>query len=355
MADGAVALVTGSLGLVGSAAVRRFAALGFDVIGIDNDSRGRFFGAEASTAAVRAEIEAAGVRYRHCDFDIRDRAAVDDLLRRLKDRTAVVLHAAAQPSHDWSARDPLSDFSINAMATVSLLESVRSHAPEARFLFMSTNKVYGDAPNRLPLRMGPTRFELPSGHRWSKHGIDESLSIDQSQHSLFGVSKAAADLMVQEYARRFGLFTTVFRAGCITGTGHRAVADHGFLAYLCACVARGRHYAVIGHAGLQVRDNLDVEDLTEAFARVIAAPPSSGVYNIGGGPGGTVSVREAIALAAAAAGRDAVVTEVSEPRYGDHKWWVSDTRRFEAAYPGWRPRKDATALIGALVAAQRGH
>lgn len=348
MSGGSVALVTGSLGLVGSAAARRFAGLGLDVVGLDSDARAGFFGAGASTAPMRAVLEAELPGYRHVALDLRDEAGVAALVAAWGERLAVVLHAAAQPSHDWAAGAPKVDFAINAGATLTLLEAVRAHAPAALFLFMSSNKVYGDAPNRLPLVARATRFALPEGHPFARHGIDESLSIDQCRHSLFGVSKAAADLMVQEYAARFGLTAQVFRAGCITGPEHRAVSDHGFLAYLCRQVVAGEPYRVIGHRGLQVRDNLHVEDLAEAFARAVAAP-QSGVFNIGGGPGATVSVIEALDLAATRAGRRPVVAYDDEARYGDHMWWVSDNRRFARAYPGWTPTRDADQLIGGLV------
>lgn len=348
MSGGDVALVTGSLGLVGSASVRRFAALGLAVVGIDSDARQGFFGAEASTAPVRATLEAEVPGYRHHALDLRDEAGIEALLRSLGGRIAVVLHAAAQPSHDWAAGAPKVDFAINAVATLTLLEAVRAHAPEALFLFMSTNKVYGDAPNQLPLVAGATRFALPPAHRFAAHGIDESMSIDQCRHSLFGVSKVAADLMVQEYAQRFGLTAQVFRAGCITGPEHRAVSDHGFLAYLCRRVVAGLPYRVIGHGGLQVRDNLHVEDLAEAFARSVARP-QSGVFNIGGGPGATVSVVEALDLAGRLSGRPPVIEDEAVPRYGDHLWWVSDIRRFAAAYPGWAPTRDTPTLIAGLV------
>ena len=347
-----VALVTGSLGLVGSAAVRRFDALGLDVVGIDNDGRRTFFGDVSSTAAQRAVLETELPRYSHVELDIRDDQAIDDLVRDFGPRIAVVLHAAAQPSHDWAARAPKIDFAINATATLTLLESVRAHAPEALFLYMSTNKVYGDGPNQLPFRPGATRFVLPADHPFAAHGIDETMSIDQCRHSLFGVSKTAADLMVQEYASRFGLTTLVFRAGCITGPEHRAVPDHGFLAYLCQRVAAGLPYTVVGHGGLQVRDNLHVDDLAKAFALAVVAPHGAGVYNIGGGPEATVSVSEALELAGHLTGRKPVVETVETPRFGDHLWWVSDFRRFQAAYPMWRPSYGTEDLVAAVIDGQ---
>ena len=345
-------MVTGSLGLVGSAAARQFAALGLDVVGIDNDTRQAIFGADASTASLRAKLERELPSYRHSALDLRDETGIDDLLRGLGRRIGVVLHAAAQPSHNWAAGAPKVDFAINAVATMGLLEAVCAHSPEALFLFMSSNKVYGDGPNRLPLVASDTRYVLPPEHPYERNGIDETMSIDQCRHSLFGVSKVAADLMVQEYALRFGLTTMVFRAGCITGPEHRAVSDHGFLAYLCRQVVAGLPYQVIGHGGLQVRDNLHVDDLANAFARAVSAP-GSGVYNIGGGPGASVSVREALDLAGRLSGRTPVVATVEVPRYGDHMWWVSDTSRFRNAYPGWAPSYDTPQLIAGLIESVR--
>lgn len=348
-AKGSIAVVTGALGLVGSAAVRRFAAMGLDVVGIDNDARRSFFGSAASTSQVAARLAAEVPAFRHLAFDICDDAALDDLIRKLGRNLTVVLHAAAQPSHDWAARAPKRDFAINAVATLGLLECLRTHAPQALLLFMSTNKVYGDHPNRLPLDRGPTRFVLPSDHPFARNGIDESMSIDQCRHSLFGVSKIAADLMVQEYASRFGMDTVVFRASCITGPEHCAVADHGFLAYLCRSVASGRPYLVFGHGGLQVRDNLHVDDLARAFEMVVLDRCGAGVYNIGGGPDATVSVIEALEEAGRQCGRRPKFEHAAEPRYGDHMWWVSDTRRFRAAYPGWRPTHDTASLVASVL------
>ncbi len=292
--------------------------------------------------------------YRHRDIDIRDEHAIEDVFRAFGERIAVVLHAAAQPSHDWAAGDPKLDFAVNATGTLNLLEATRRHAPNARFLFMSSNKVYGDGPNELPLRETATRFVVDPAHPFATHGIDESMSIDQCRHSLFGVSKAAADLMVQEYAHRFGLPTYVFRAGCITGVGQRAVAAHGFLAYLCQQVASGMTYEVIGYGGLQVRDNLDASDLAEAFALVVQDPTVPGVFNIGGGSQATVSVLEALDLAGQISGRVPRIEFVEPARYGDHKYWVSDFRRFQVAYPVWRPSFGTADLMRQLIAGQHG-
>lgn len=347
---GGCALVTGSLGLVGAAAVRRLSDLGLTVHGVDADLRRQFFGDAASTAPVRADLERACRSYRHHGFDIRDAAAVGGLVARLGRDLAVVVHAAAQPSHDWAATDPATDFAINATATLTLLEACRTSAPQALFLFMSTNKVYGDAPNLLPLRAEGTRLEPESTHRFHARGIDESMSIDQTRHSLFGVSKAAADLMVQEYAARFGMRTIVLRAGCLTGEAHRGTKAHGFLSFLCATARAGRTYEVIGHGGLQVRDNLHADDLAEAFVAALTGSGGSGVYNIGGGRLGSCSVIEALAMAAEVLGRPVAQRFTEAPRYGDHLWWISDTGRFQQDHPGWRPRLSARDLVERLLA-----
>jgi CDP-paratose 2-epimerase len=260
------------------------------------------------------------------------------------------VHAAAQPSHDWAARDPKLDFAVNATSTLNLLEATRRHAPNALFLFMSSNKVYGDKPNELPLLKTATRFVIDPSHPFAAHGIDETMQIDQSRHSLFGVSKTAADLMVQEYALRFGLRTYVFRAGCITGVDQRAVEAHGFLAYLCRQVTSGGTYQLIGYGGLQVRDNLDASDLAAAFAMLVREPGEPSVFNIGGGPQATVSVLEALELAGRISGRTPRIDLVERARYGDHKYWVSDIRRFQAAYPSWRPSYQTADLVERLVA-----
>src|SRR5437762_2315289 len=257
----AVAVVTGSAGLIGSETVQFFCDLGFDVVGIDNDMRRAFFGDEASTAWNRDQLLGHfPERYRHFDIDIRDQAAVEELFRHYGVSIELVVHAAAQPSHDWAAREPLTDFTVNANGTLALLESTRRFCPEAVFLFTSTNKVYGDTPNTLPLIEQDTRWEIDSAHHYWE-GIDEAMSIDASTHSLFGVSKAAADLLVQEYGRYFGLRTACFRGGCLTGPGHSGAELHGFLSYLMKCAVSGRHYKVYGYKGKQVCDNIHSFDL----------------------------------------------------------------------------------------------
>ncbi|MEM6823640.1 MAG: NAD-dependent epimerase/dehydratase family protein [Pseudomonadota bacterium] len=349
MPDQSVAIVTGSLGLVGAAASRMFRKLGLDVVGIDNDFRAVLFGPDASTRPMQKALEAGGTGYRHEDLDIRDRDGIARVFETYARRIAVVVHAAAQPSHDWAALDPMTDFEVNATATLGLLEAARRHAPEARFIFLSTNKVYGDQPNDLPLERLGARLDISRSHPFHARGIDETMPIDRTRHSLFGVSKTAADLMVQEYGARFGLPATVLRAGCITGEDHRGVPAHGFLSHLCRAAKSGRVYDVIGHGGYQVRDNLHAEDLALAFAAIVSRAPQAGVYNIGGGRASSVSVREALALAGEILHRTVATKETPASRYGDHAWWITDTRAFEADHPGWAPRHDARALIERLL------
>ncbi len=349
MTTNSLALVTGSLGLVGVAAVRRFTALGFDVVGIDNDMRRVLFGDAASNAGKQAALAASCPGYQHYNLDIRDDEAIRALFRKIGRGLAVVVHAAAQPSHDWAARDPFTDFAINATATLSLLDACRTFAPDAAFLFTSTNKVYGTRPNLLPLQEHDSRLEPSPDHPFYAHGIDESMSIDQTQHSLFGVSKTAADLMVQEYATRFDLRAAVFRAGCLTGEDHSGAKAHGFLSFLCRTALRGESYEVIGNGGKQVRDNLHADDLAEAFVRVMQGNKLLGVYNMGGGRGSSVSVIEALDIAQDLLGREVPRRINPEPRYGDHQWWISDTRSFQTDYPGWAPRYSARDLIARML------
>jgi len=341
----AIAIVTGSAGLIGSEASRFFAEVGMDVVGIDNDMRRRFFGDEASTEWQRRRLEAdLGRLYRHADLDIRDNAAIQELFSAYGSDVELVIHAAAQPSHDWAAGDPQTDFTVNANGTLNLLEATRNWAPDAVFIYTSTNKVYGDTPNRLPLIEQATRFEIAPGHVY-ENGISEDMSIDQSLHSLFGASKAAADLLAQEYGRYFGLKTVTFRGGCLTGPNHSGAQLHGFLAYLMKCAATRVPYTVFGYKGKQVRDNIHSSDLIRAFAEVFRSPRAGEVYNMGGGRTSNCSMLEAIALCEEIAGRTLAYTLSDEARRGDHIWYISDLRRFQDHYPGWQLRYDVPAIL----------
>jgi CDP-paratose 2-epimerase len=332
-----VAVITGSGGLIGSEAVEHFVGRGYDVVGIENDMRASFFGAEASTSHVTERLVAAHTAFDSRDADIRDRDAVERIFREHAGQIELVVHTAAQPSHDWAASDPQTDFGVNANGTLNLLEAARAHAPEATFIFCSTNKVYGDTPNRLPLEDQEKRLELPEAHRYHG-GIDTSMSIDSSTHSLFGVSKAAADLLVQEYGRYFDMPTVCFRGGCLTGPQHAGAKLHGFLAYLMKCTVTGTPYTVFGYAGKQVRDNIHSADLIAAFEAFHRAPRPAAVYNIGGGRFSNCSMLEAIDVCERIAGRELEWEMGEEPRIGDHRWWISDLAPFEADYPDWKLR-----------------
>ncbi len=347
-----VVIVTGSCGLIGAEAVAWYANRGYEVIGVDNDMRRVFFGEAASTAWMRPRLEKAHPSYRHHDLDIRDRAAIEALFKRYGHDIALVVHAAAQPSHDWAARDPHMDFSVNATGTLTVLEATRQFAPEAVFIFTSTNKVYGDRPNELPLRELETRWEVDP-HNAAYAGIDESMSIDATTHSLFGASKVAADVLVQEYGRYFGMKTGCFRGGCLTGPGHSGTQLHGFLAYLAQCSVTGAAYTVFGHKGKQVRDNIHSRDLLAAFDAFFEAPRAGEVYNIGGGRASHCSMREAIALCASITGRPFHVDFTDSARVGDHIWYVSDLRKFSAHYPGWRITRDVPAILGEIIGENR--
>ncbi len=348
-----VVVVTGSSGLIGSECVRVFHDRGYDVIGLDNDLRRTFFGAEASVAWNTERLRRECRRFRHLDLDVRDRTAVEALFSRYGRAIECVIHAAAQPSHDWAARDPCTDFGVNAVGTLVMLEATRRFAPDATFIFTSTNKVYGDTPNTLPLVERDRRWELSHEHPYFEHGIDERMSIDRSKHSLFGASKLAADVLVQEYGQYFGMRTGVFRGGCLTGPCHSAAELHGFLAYLARCVVTGRKYTVYGYKGKQVRDHIHSEDLVRAFWHFHLRPRPGEVYNLGGSRHSHCSVLEAIDLCQERAGKPLDYTVVDRARSGDHIWWVSDVRKFRSHYPEWDYRHDLPGIVGELVEAAR--
>ena len=340
-----IAIVTGSAGLIGSESTRHFASIGLTVVGVDNDMRQDFFGPEASTRWQQKELEAElGSSYVHVDGDIRDEKMIDELFAKYGADIELVVHTAAQPSHDWAASAPIVDFTVNANGTLNLLEATRNHCPEAVFIFTSTNKVYGDTPNRLPLHETETRWEIDDAHTYFD-GIREDMSIDHTLHSLFGASKVAADVLVQEYGRYFDMKTSVFRGGCLTGPNHSGTALHGFLAYLMKCTATGNPYTVFGYNGKQVRDNIHSYDLIQAFDHVYRAPRSAEVYNIGGARFSNCSMREGIDLCQKITGKELDHTYAEDNRTGDHIWYVSDVSKFESHYPDWSLTKNVEDIL----------
>jgi CDP-paratose 2-epimerase len=349
-----VVIVSGSAGLIGSEAAAYFAGKGMDVVGIDNDMRRYFFGDEASTHWNQTRLEGdLGKRYKHVAADIRDADAMDRIFAEHGSSISLVIHTAAQPSHDWAAKEPITDFGVNALGTLHMLEAARKHCPQAPFIFTSTNKVYGDRPNTLPLVELETRWEIESTHEYFAEGIPETMSIDESTHSIFGASKVAADVMVQEYGRYFGMNTACFRGGCLTGPNHSGAQLHGFLAYLMKCAATDRPYTVFGYKGKQVRDNIHSTDLIRAFDAFFQAPRSARVYNIGGGRFSNCSMLEATRMCEEITGRPMQTSYTETNRTGDHIWWISDLTRFKADYPEWKLEYDVPAILKEMYALNR--
>ncbi len=346
-----VALVTGSAGLIGSEAVRHFAGLGLSVVGIDNDMRAKFFGEEASTkwnvARLRDEL---GSAYTHYDTDIRDRDGLAAIFKRYGKNIAVVIHTAAQPAHDWAVRDPYTDFDINAGGTLNLLQNTREHCIEAPFIHCSTNKVYGDRPNSLPMVELDTRWEIEPGHTYEQ-GIREDMSIDSCLHSVFGASKVAADVMVQEFGRYFDMKTACFRGGTLTGPAHAATELHGFLGYIMRCAMERRTYHLFGYKGKQVRDAIHSHDVLTMFEAFFRNPRSAEVYNMGGGRHSNASNLEAIALAEKITGKPMTVEYEQANRIGDHIWWIGSNARFEEHYPEWKQTYDVPMILNEIYEA----
>ena len=339
------AIITGSAGLIGSEAAVYFANQGLDVIGIDNDMRSTFFGQEASTAWKAQELQARlGQRYRHHDLDIRNREAILRLFEDYGQDVELVIHTAAQPSHDWAAKEPFIDFDINAVGTLNLLEATRRSSSDATFIFTSTNKVYGDRPNALPLNELATRYEVEPDHTYAA-GIREDMSLDDCLHSLFGASKVAADILVQEYGRYFSMPTVCFRGGTLTGPAHSATELHGFLGYVMRCTMTGRPYTVFGYKGKQVRDAIHSNDLIRAFDEFRKSPRIAEVYNIGGGRFSHCSVLEAIEMSQGIAGRELHWSYSETNRVGDHIWWVGDNAKFQSHYPEWELEYDVARIL----------
>ncbi len=350
-----VALVTGSAGLIGAEAVRFLSREGFDVVGIDNNMRAEFFGAEASTLWSRQQLLDEYQTYIHHDVDIRSEEQINAIFAEYQTDLELIIHTAAQPSHDWAARDPMVDFSVNATGTLNLLEATRKHAPEASFIFTSTNKVYGDNPNRLPLVELESRWEVDPSHAYFEQGIDESMSVDQTKHSLFGASKLAADALVQEYGQYFGMNTVCFRGGCLTGPGHSGTQLHGFLSYLAKCCITGDQYTVFGYQGKQVRDNIHSLDLVKMFWEYHQNPRPGEVYNAGGGRFSNCSMQEAIRMCEEIVGQKMNFTYSEENRIGDHIWYISDTTKFRADYPNWQQQYGIEEILHEICSAAMTH
>ncbi len=340
-----VAIVTGSAGLIGSEAVRHFASLGFDLVGIDNDMRQQFFGPEASTAWNKGRLMSdLGPAYSHYDTDIRDRDALAKIFRRYGSDIAVVIHTAAQPSHDWAVRDPFTDFDVNAVGTLNVLQNTRDHCLHAPVIYCSTNKVYGDRPNSLPYVELDTRWEIEDSHPYSE-GITEDMSIDSCMHSVFGASKVAADIMTQEFGRYFEMRTVCFRGGTLSGPAHSATELHGFLGYVMRCAMEQRTYSVFGYKGKMVRDAIHSRDVIAAFEAFFRDPRSAAVYNLGGGRYSNASHLEVFAIAEKITGNEMRTQYHEANRIGDHKWWIGSNARFSADYPSWEQIYDVPTIM----------
>ena len=340
-----VLIVTGSGGLIGSQSVKYFADK-FDVIvGIDNDARSYFFGQEASTHPSTRKLLQDFPNFKSENVDIRDAEKIFSIFDKYGSDIKLVIHTAAQPSHDWAAREPFTDFTINANGTLNLLEATRKYCEKAVFIFTSTNKVYGDTPNFLPLEELESRWEINAAHPYFKHGIDEHMSIDQCKHSIFGASKVAADVMVQEYGKYFGMNTGVFRGGCLTGPNHAGAELHGFLSYLMKCCITGKQYTIFGYKGKQVRDNIHSYDLIQMFDAFYANPRQGEVYNAGGGRFSNCSMMEAITICERITGKKMNYQYSNDNRIGDHIWYISDLTKFRAHYPQWQQKYNCEDIL----------
>lgn len=340
-----VVLITGSAGLIGAESVRFFANKGFKIVGIDNNLRKEFFGEDASTDWSRKNLQREIKNYVHYSEDIRDTGMMENIFKEYGADIKLVIHTAAQPSHDWAAKDPFTDFTVNANGTLILLEMTRKYCNEAVFIFTSTNKVYGDTPNNLPLVELETRWEIDESYKYFKYGIDESMSIDQTKHSLFGASKVAADILVQEYGKYFGIKTVCFRAGCLTGPLHSGTELHGFLSYLMKCAITGKQYTIYGYKGKQVRDNIHSYDLVNAFWEFYQNPRVGEVYNIGGGRHSNCSIIEAIKMCEEITGKKMNYSYSEKNRIGDHIWWISSVNKFRSHYPNWGYKYDIKSIL----------
>ena len=340
-----IIIITGSNGLIGGDAVEYYSSKFDYVIGIDNNLREYFFGSEGSTEWRKKILESNFQNYIHYNMDVRNYNDLDKIYQKYNSDIKLIIHTASQPSHDWAAQEPLTDFTINANGTLNLLELTRKYCPNSVFIFTSTNKVYGDSPNSLPFQELDKRFELEMQHPYYNNGIDEGMSIDQSLHSLFGASKLAADILVQEYGKYYEMYTGVFRGGCLTGSNHSGTELHGFLAYLMKCALLDKEYNIFGYKGKQVRDNIHSFDLIEMFWHYYKKPQYGEVYNVGGSRYSNSSILEAIELIEDITGKVIKKNYIDDNRIGDHIWWISDISKFQTQYPSWDFTYD---LIGIL-------
>tara|TARA_A100001015_G_scaffold35247_1_gene38940 strand:+ start:3172 stop:4221 length:1050 start_codon:yes stop_codon:yes gene_type:complete len=343
-----IALITGSCGLVGSESAIFFSKKGFKIIGIDNNARKFFFGKDGDISWVRSKLKSNLKNYSHLNTDIRNFKSLEKIFKKYKKYIKIIIHAAAQPSHDWAKNKPFIDFDINAKGTLNMLELTRIYCSKVPFIFMSTNKVYGDNPNFLPLEEKKTRWELKRNHKYYS-GIDESMSIDDCTHSFFGASKSYADLIVQEYGKNSGLKTVCFRAGCITGPNHSGAKLHGFLSYLVKISIKKKKYTLIGYKGKQVRDNIHSYDLVNCFWEYYKKPLPGKIYNAGGGRFSNCSVLEAINIVENLIKKKIKKNIIKNNRVGDHIWYISDMKQFKKDYPKWKQKYSIKKIIQELV------
>jgi CDP-paratose 2-epimerase len=343
-----ICLITGSAGLIGSEAVEFFSKKFDKVIGVDNNMREEFFGSSASTLWNKQRLENEVDNYIHYSVDIREDKELKRLFKKYGNDIKLIVHTAAQPSHDWAVKDPFKDFSVNANGTLVLLENTRLYAKDAVFIFTSTNKVYGDTPNRLPLIELESRWEIDSSHEYYLNGIDESMSIDQCKHSLFGASKLAADVLVQEYGKYFDMKTAVFRGGCLTGPNHSGTQLHGFLSYLMKCAITKDHYTIFGYKGKQVRDNIHAYDLVNMFWHFYQNPKCGEVYNAGGSRHSNCSMQEAIGICENITSQKMNFSYTQDNRIGDHIWWISDVSKFKSHYPNWEYKYNIEDILSQI-------
>lgn len=346
-------LITGSSGLIGSQSVDFFHRLGYGIIGIDNDMRAYFFGKEASTSLSKNTIVETYKNYVHFDYDIRSMKSMESVFNKYNKDIELIIHTAAQPSHDWAAKEPLTDFSVNALGTLNLLELTKRYCPNATFVFTSTNKVYGDRPNYLNIVEQETRYEC-YGEFSDLYSISENMSIDQTKHSVFGASKVAADIMCQEYGKYFGIKTGIFRGGCLTGPNHAGTELHGFLSYLVKCMVHNKPYTIFGYKGKQVRDNIHSYDLVNMFWHFHQNPKCGEVYNAGGGRHNACSILEAIEMVNIKTGlgwNEYTISEIN--RIGDHIWYISDLTKFKTHYPEWNLRHSLSKTLDDMINSEK--